>query len=205
MATAPRRQSRFKAAVVAAVALLAAGCVTDDEKIKAIKAVNENFRVQYEAILSERGTHVVNAHREDAYTAMRVALATMGMQLDNQDPKLGYFSVFASAPLPLDAGEWATASEIDLPLLREITAPYIGFARHFLHFEPEGLQTVINVTVLDVPQGASVSLTMRLREIAPPRSGYPRREYAAPTIVKTGLDKIWAAFDRELSGAAPKT
>ena len=52
--------------------------------------------------------------------------------------------------------------------------------------------------VLNVEEGAELSLTMRMREVAPPKSGMPRREYAPPTAVRMGLDKIWSEFEREL-------
>jgi len=37
-----------------------------------------------------------------------------------------------------------------------------------------------------------------MREIAPPQSGMPRREYLPPSAVRMGLDKIWSEFEREL-------
>ena len=43
--------------------------------------------------------------------------------------------------------------------------------------------------------GSEVALTVRLRETAPPRSGWPRREYVAPNILRAGLAKIWVAWD----------
>ena len=82
--------------------------------------------------------------------------------------------------------------------MREIARPYVGMASEFISFEPEGLLVVINATVLKVPAGSEVSLTVRLREVAPPRSGIPRREYISPTAVRMGLNKIWTTFDQEL-------
>jgi hypothetical protein len=183
-----------------------AGCVSNQDKIEAIKSVNRDFCTKYEAIISERGTRTVQVPREDAYTAMRAALAGLGMKLESQNPKLGIFSVYAPAPLPLDEKDWAVVSETDLPLLRHIAQPHIGWlTTQFLSFEPHGLQVVITGTVLESPEGSSVSLTVRLREVAPPVSGFPRRECLSPTALRNGLDKIWAAFDRELPGAAPKS
>jgi hypothetical protein len=94
-------------------------------------------------------------------------------------------------------------SEADLPLLRQIARPHIGWlTTQFLNFEPHGLDVVITATVTEVHEGSSVSLTVRLREVSPPVSGFPRRECLSPTALRMGLDKIWAAFDRELPGAA---
>lgn len=194
-------------AAVIALAVLVGGCaVTKQDKIDASKAVSRVFCEQYESIISEHGTRVVHASRGDAYTAMRATLASLGMQLENQNPKLGLFTVSGPAPLPLDAAEWDKASEADLPPLRQIAKPHIGWlATHFLRFEPEGVRVVITATVIEVADGSSISLTVRLRELKPPPSGFPRRECLAPSTLHAGLDKIWAAFDRELLGVTTKS
>jgi hypothetical protein len=77
---------------------------------------------------------------------------------------------------------------------------------YFVKFEPEGLEIVINTTTIEVPAGTEVSLTMRMREIASPPSGMPRREYPPPSAVRMGLDKIWRELEAELktSGVAVK-
>jgi hypothetical protein len=67
-----------------------------------------------------------------------------------------------------------------------------------VQFEPQGLEVVINATFVEVPAGTEVSLTVRLREIAPPRSGWPRREYVSPRVVGMGIEKILGTFEREL-------
>jgi hypothetical protein len=69
---------------------------------------------------------------------------------------------------------------------------------NFVQFEPEGLEVLINATFVEVTGGTEVSLTVRLREIASPRSGWPRREYVGPTVTAVGLEKIFDAFEREL-------
>jgi hypothetical protein len=202
-----RFRKTWRASAALALVATAAGCASTQDKADAIKSVNRVFCERYEAITSDRGTRTVHVPREDAYTAMRAALAGMGMKLESQNPKLGVFIVSAPAPLPLDREEWVRASDQDLPLLRQLARPHIGWltTQLLLHFEPEGLQIVVTVTVLEVPEGSNVSLTVRLREIRPPVSGFPRRECLPPTALSTGLDKIWAAFDRELLGTAGKS
>jgi len=188
----------LRAALVIACAVILTACATQEQKADAIGAVNRAFRVEYEAILAEKGRRIVSASRTGAYEAMRVALLRLGMQVEAQDHGLGFLTVIAPAPRPLDLVEWRQAAEADLPNLRAITRPYIGALSDFISFEPEGLLVVINATVLTVRAGSEISLTVRLREVAPPRSGIPRREYITPTAVRMGLDKIWAMFDKEL-------
>ncbi len=179
------------------------GCASEREKIDAIAAVNEGFAIEYEKLLAEKGARVFPVSRSEAFVAMRVALAGLGMRTEQQDLSLGHLAVAANAPLPLTEDEWRTASQADLPLLRRLIAPHVGAAANFVQFEPQGLDVVISATFLEAPgKGTEVSLTVRLRELAPPRSGWPRREYVAPHVLTVGIEKIFAAFARELRAAA---
>jgi hypothetical protein len=185
-------------AALALVALLVAGCVSDQQKRGAIDDVNEEFRTEYERILAQNGTRAYKARREQTFGALRTALTRLSMQIGDQSPDIGYLNVYAPAPTPLTAEEWQQAAANDLPKLRQIAAKHVGLIAHFVNFEPEGLEIVINATTLERRNGTEVSLTMRMREIAPPKSGMPRREYAPPTAVRMGLQKIWIELEREL-------
>ena len=187
--------------LLAAVAL--GGCasmLSDQQKRDAINAVNEEFKKQYESILAERGTRFYRVTPDEAFETLRITLIRMGMRIGDQSPNIGYLNVFAPAPLPLDKEEWEKAEAQDLPRMREIVRPFLGWMADFIRFEPEGLEIVINGTVISNParNGADVSLTVRMREIKPPPSGMPRRDYAPPSAVRMGLDKIWRNFDQEL-------
>jgi hypothetical protein len=182
-----------------AVLALLSGCVSDQQKHDAIVAVNLEFRAQYEAILAEKGTRGYALKRDDAFSAMSNALVDLGMRQESMDPSLGFMSFYAKAPTPLSDEDWRTTAEADLPKLRELVQPYIGrIPSEFIKFEPEGLQIVVNATILESPVGATlISLTMRMREVEPPRSGMPRRDYPPPTGMRIGLDKIWTQFELE--------
>lgn len=191
--------ARSRAAAVILLAALVAGCVTQDRARDAINEVNEVFRGQYESILAQKGTRVFPVPRGRAFTGVRAAMGQLGMRMDGQDADLGYLNFSAPAPQPLDFKEWSEVARADLPMMREIAARHVGLIPSwFISFEPEGLEIVINATVLPAASGSEVSLTMRMRQVTPPPSGLPRREYAPPTGVHKGLDKIWAQIEREL-------
>ncbi len=197
MTIALRLPGRARFVALLLVSLLAA-CANDQEKISAINAVNQGFRVEYEKLLAQKGTRVYPVRRDEAFIAMRVALAELGMRTEAQDMSLGHLAVAAAAPLPLTDEEWRTASQLDTPLLRRLIEPHVGIVANFVQFEPQGYDVVINATVLDAAKGVEVSLTVRLRERAPPRSGWPRREYVLPSAVSIGMEKIFSTFEREL-------
>jgi hypothetical protein len=187
---------RLRAALL--LAALSAGCASDTHVRSAITEVNETFRVEYERILEERGSRTYPVPQPQAFNALRNALARLGMRIADQSPEIGYLNVHAPAPNPLDAAEWRAAAEADLPKMREIAVKHVGIIGRFLRFEPEGLDIVINATALRAAAGSEISLTMRMRETAPPPSGMPRREYPPPSAVRMGLDKIWREVEREL-------
>ena len=189
---------RFRVCACALLVCLLAACASDQQKINAIQAVNQGFRAEYEKLLADKGSRSYRVARADAFLAMRVTLASLGMRTEQQDLSLGHLAVAGAAPAPLSDEEWRTASAADLPLLQRLIEPHVGLAANFVKFEPQGLEVVINATVLEAAAGTEVSLTVRLRETAPPRSGWPRREYVAPQLLKVGLEKIFSAFEREL-------
>jgi len=187
---------------VALAAALLAGCAVGEPQIReAINDVNRDFRAEYERILAEKGTRVYRVPSAVAYDHLIAIMQRLGMRIGDQAVAMGYLNVFAPAPAPLSAQEWATAAEADLPRLRQIAERHVGMAARFITFEPEGLEIVLNATAIEVSQGTEISLTMRMREYAPPRSGRPRREYAPPTAVRVGLDKIWAEFEKDFPRA----
>ena len=187
------------AGLLAAVALVGcASMISDDQKRNAINAVNADFKAQYERILAERGTRFYRISPDEAFDTLRITLTRLGMRIGDQSPNIGYLNVFAPAPTPLDKDEWEKAEAEDLPKMREIIRPFLGWMANFVRFEPEGLEIVINGTINPVRNGAEVSLTVRMREVKPPPSGMPRRDYAPPSAVRIGLDKIWRNFDQEL-------
>jgi hypothetical protein len=193
---------RWLAGLCAALAGFSAGCASQQEIGSAIGDVNREFRAEYEAILATHGTRSYKVSRGTAFTAARSALARLGMAVESEDGGLGYVNVVAPAPRPLDLNEWRAAAEKDLPRMREIARQRVGLLSDFIRFEPEGLLIVINAAVVEVATGSEISLTMRMREVAPPKSGMPRREYAPPEGVRIGLEKIWRAIDQEL-GTVP--
>ena len=197
--TVVRARASTMRGLVVTLAVLISGCATDRQIHDAITAVNVEFQRQYEQVLAVEGTRVVDAGRARAFDAMAMALTRLDMQVETQDPGLGYLNVYAPAPKPLSSEEWQRAVAADLPLMRRLVRPHVGLLAEFLEFEPDAFDIVINATI--VPRGArsAVSLTMRMREVEKAKpSKFPRREYPPPTALRIGIAKIWAAFEREL-------
>ena len=204
-ASSPQLTQRHRIWICLTTALALGACVSQDTKRDAINDINAEFKAQYEAALARNGSRIVKASPECSFDAINAALVSLGMVIKQQSRGLGYIQAEAPAPLPLTRSEWDRTSAIYLPKAKEILRRHVGPLAEAFNFEPQGLDTVITATVIEASGGAQISLTMRLREVAPPQSGLPRREYPPPTAVQAGLDKIWSALDRELKARPCKS
>ena len=172
---------------------------TTEQFIKAFTLLNEKLRVEYERALDERGSRSIQASRASAFDALHAGFIRLGMIVESRDPDVGTLTVAAPAPRPLSADEWRRTIQSDLPMMAAILCPILGSYCTGIKFEPDDYVIAINATVRGTDGGGSeVSLTTRMREIAP-RPGMPRRDYPPPTGVRMALDKIWAAFDQALA------
>ena len=187
-----------RAGLYVLAAVLAQGCASQEGIRCAITDINKEFQEQYERILAEKGARRFTVPPADAFVGTRTALFRLGMRLETQDPDLGLLSVAAPAPTPLNQEEWKQVAQADLPMMQQLAARCVGLTGWLLKFEPEGLEIVITATVLPASGGSEISLTARMRQVTPPPSGMPRREYAPPTGVHKALDKLWAQIEREL-------
>jgi len=185
--------------------ILLAGCVSVETKRDAINDINRAFKEEYEVILARSGTHFASASVGETFDATAAALVSVGMEIRQQSRGLGFINADAATPLPLSRSEWDRAGAADLPRARELLRRHFGLLAEFFTFEPEGLDTVITATIIEVRGGSEVSLTMRMREVAAPKSGLPRREYPPPSALQAGLDKIWGALERELRAKARRS
>jgi len=185
--------------LAALAAALLSSCADRSQLIKAAHEVSDEFRKRYEVILRERGTRVYPRRRDDAVYRLRTAAMNLDMRVESYDVELGYVRFSAPAPRPLTLREWGEVASQDLPLMRSIVEKHAGWLTKWLvPFEPEGLDIVINATAIPVSRGTEITLSMRMREVKPPPTGFPRREYPPPTGVHRGLDKLWAAIDEAM-------
>ena len=187
--------------VGAAVLLLgAASCVSTQDKLNAVTAVNEAFKAAYERTLARIGTRTFAVTRPQAFAAMRSTLEELGFQTVEGDIEAGYLNARGSAPSPLTHDEWDKALESDLPFLRAIVSRHVGgMAASTVDFKPDAFDVVINVLTIDTPGGVEVSATMRLKDVKPLPPDFPRRDYPPPVATEAGLQKIWTTFERQLA------
>ena len=172
---------------------------TPEQIHKAFTQLNEKLRIEYERALEERGTRAIPVSRASAFEALHAGLVRLGMIVENRDPEIGTLTVAAPAPKPLSLEEWSRTVQADLPMMAQILCPILGSYCTAVKFEPDDYVIVINAAVRATEgSGSEVSLTARMREIAP-RPGMPRRDYPPPTGVRLALDKIWGSFDRALA------
>ena len=143
------RRRAFAGLSLAAL-ILAAGCVTEQEKRDAIGDVNAAFQKEYEATLAKNGTHVVPASRDETYDAVYAALVKLGLVIHEQSRDLGVISAEAPAPSPLTRSEFDRCAAIDLPNTRDIIRRHLGAFADRFNFDTKGLDTVMTATIIGV-------------------------------------------------------
>lgn len=183
---------------IAAIAVLAA-CATEQNKRDAIYDVNAEFQKQYEDTLKKNGSHIVPQGRSEAFDAVNAAIVRLGFVVREQSRDLGVISAEAPAPRPLSNGEFEKCAAVDLPKTREIIRKHLGVWAEAFNFDTNGLDTVMTATIIGAPGGSEISFTMRMREVGPPKTDYPRRDYPPPNVLMCGLDRTWDAVNRELA------
>jgi hypothetical protein len=196
----------LRASLLCAAGMLVAGCeqmITrpPPEKMhECFTQLNAKFEQAYEGILAKRGTRSFPIAPPVAFDTLLATLTRLGMIVEARDRYTGTLTVASPAPKPLSETEWQEVLQTDTPMMASVLCPCLGAYCTTLKFRPEDYVIVINATVLPGSRGGSqVSLTTRMREIAPPPPGVPRRDYPPPTGVSMALDKIWGEFDQELA------
>ena len=172
----------------------------------ALTDVNNEFRQQYERILAENGTRVYKVKRQEAFNAMRIALARLAMRMA-ASPRSSAISTSCARADPAQSRRVAAGGRPRPAQLREVAKKHVGLLAYFVKFEPEGLEIVINATTIEVPPGHrglahhahARNRSAAFRHAAP-------RQYPPPSAVRIGLDKIWRELEAELktSGVAVK-
>lgn len=191
--------SVLRACLCAALVVAFGGCATLET---ADLEVNREFKRLYERELAAHGTRSFRASKARTFAALGKVLSGLGMQPNSEDVALGYMKYAAEAPLPLDHEEWREVARSDLALMQRLMARHIGLPAYLFSLDPDGLEFVIQATVFADGARAEVSLTMRAQHPVPPAPGQPRREYAPPTAVRLGLEKIWRRLESELGEPA---
>lgn len=192
--------------------LSATGCkevdVTDPKVAAAIAELNATFRKGYQEALVEVGTRHFAVDSTTAAARMRGILEELGMSVINSEGDY-YLHVTAPAPRPLTDADWSEVQRVDGPTMKGIASRHLGIKGQFAKLEPDGLNVVGIVTLVEARGGVDISITMRTEEIKPqpPESILPRREYPPPSAVRIGYEKIWKRFEEKtapVSGMAQR-
>ena len=203
------RASRARGVTVAAsrrallvVVALLAGCMSQETKRDAINDINAAFKAQYEAMLAKNGTRAFGVDADEAFDAECGG---------SPEPQARPRATLARPRLHQRRSGRAAAAEsrrmgsrrrdADLPQAREILGRHVGPLAVLFNFEPEGLDIVITATDHRARGGSEVSLTMRMREVAAPKSEPAATRVSAAVGGAGGprqdLERRWTASSGE--------
>ncbi len=176
--------------------LLVSGCVTTQEKKRAVGSVDLYWQSANDSFMAEHGQRHYPVSRTQAYAAILTTFARMNLIVVNQDPSAGLVLGSAPAPLPLSATEWQQVVTAETPDLRRIVAGEVGYLERHYQLDPVGKDTLVNVFVADMGEGVDVSISFRLQ--TQQQNGEPVRTQAPPTAVVLGISKFWRYLDESL-------
>ena len=105
---------------VAVLGLVLGGCVSDSQYNKAITTLDAQWKSENDKALEENGHRVVQASKQQVFSAALRAAQRMSMIIEKQDYPTGYIFVSSSAPTPLTAEEWDEVNRSDGPKMKRI-------------------------------------------------------------------------------------
>lgn len=130
------------------------------------------------------------------------------MFIEQQDIASGYLQGSAPAPTPLSKQEWGLVEQSDNPSLQAIATQELGAIGSQFTLDPEPYDVLLNVFVSEIPQGATVSLELRIknRTVQMYKTAYSSEP--PPTAVRIGVEKFWYVFGQQIAmiaGDSPAT
>jgi len=197
---------KFVAAFLAVLAGGLAACVSVEEINRANRAIDAEWKREYDALAARDGARVYAVYQDDAYRAMEATLVGLGLEVLARDRRQGRITAFGVGPKPLDDQEWARAEAVDLPPMKDIIAREIGaISAALFTMRPDAYTLTFTATIATAERGTKVSVAGRLDRIGqtPPGTVWP--VHPPPEAIRIGLPKIWARFESELSRLGKNT
>jgi hypothetical protein len=194
------------AAFLAVLAGALAGCVSVEEINKANRAIDAEWKREYDALAARDGARVYAIYQDDAYRAMEATLVGLGLEVLARDRRQGRITAFGVGPKPLDDQEWARAEAVDLPRMKDIIAREIGaISAALFTMRPDAYTLTFTATIATAERGTKISVAGRLDRIGQTQPGTVWPTHPPPEAIRIGLPKIWARFEAELNRLGKST
>lgn len=177
--------------------LIAASCVTDNARNRAVLDVMAKWKAVNDATLRESGKRRFDISKKHGFLAAQSAAQRIGMVVEKESYETGFLLVTSNAPTPLTMEEWKVVQDKDTEGVRRIVGKHSVLMGWFYTLEPASKELLANLFVTENQGSVEVSVGFRLRSTLKTTGAMPRLE-APPSAVPMGLAKFWSAFEKEL-------
>lgn len=163
------------------------GCVNLEQIQGQLNKLDVVYRTENEKLIASMGTRYYKLDKEQAQSAMLLALANLEMSIESQDSKTGFINARGTMPRPLSKEELDRAWAIEKPRAKEISG---------LDLSMSGQSDVIINTFI-IQREDDLQITIRFRtKFTGNTYGLAISDQAPPEAVKIGYPKIWNEFER---------
>lgn len=168
-------------------ALTLSGCVNMEHIQGQLNKLDVVYRQENEKLIASLGTRYYKLDKEQAQSAMLLALANLEMSIESQDSKTGFINARGTMPRPLSKDEFDRAWAIEKPRAKEISGLDLSLTGQS--------DVIINSFIIQRENDLQINLRFRTKYTGN-TYGLVISDQAPPEAVKIGYPKIWNEFER---------
>lgn len=173
-----------------AVVLLAfslSGCVSMEQIQSQLNKLDVAYRAENEKLIASMGTRYYKLDKEQAQSAMLLALTNLEMSIESQDAKTGFINARGTMPRPLSKDEFDRAWAIEKPRAKEISGLDLSMSGQS--------DVIINTFIIQRENDLQINIRFRTKYTGN-TYGLVISDQAPPEAVRIGYPKIWNEFEK---------
>ena len=163
------------------------GCVSLDQVQSQLNKLDVVYRLENEKLIASLGTRYYKLDKEQAQSAMLLALANLEMSIESQDSKTGFINARGTMPRPLSKDEFDRAWAIEKPRAKEISGLDLSMSGQS--------DVIINTFIIQRDHDLQINIRFRTKYTGN-TYGLVISDQAPPEAVKIGYPKIWNEFEK---------
>lgn len=163
------------------------GCVSLDQVQSQLNKLDVAYRLENEKLITSLGTRYYKLDKEQAQSAMLLALANLEMSIESQDSRTGFINARGTMPRPLNKDEFDRAWAIEKPRAKEISGLDLSMSGQS--------DVIINTFIIQRDNDLQINIRFRTKYTGN-TYGLIISDQAPPEAVKIGYPKIWNEFEK---------
>ncbi len=163
------------------------GCVSMEQIQSQLNKLDVAYRAENEKLIASMGTRYYKLDKEQAQSAMLLALTNLEMSIESQDAKTGFINARGTMPRPLSKDEFDRAWAIEKPRAKEISGLDLSMTGQS--------DVIINTFIIQRENDLQINIRFRTKYTGN-TYGLVISDQAPPEAVRIGYPKIWNEFEK---------